>query len=69
MSDLLQLLLEFHREKLAILIGHEAGARSIVQYDANGTREDLDLITDGLEERQVLPRLHSAIPAGPARAL
>jgi len=41
----------------------------LVQYDANGTREDLDLITDGLEERQVLPRLHSAIPAGPARAL
>jgi len=41
----------------------------IVQYDANGPREDLDLITDGLEERQVLPRLHSAIPAGPARAL
>jgi len=41
----------------------------IVQYNANGTREDLDLITDGLEERQVLPRLHSAIPAGQARAL
>ena len=41
----------------------------IVQYDANGTREDLDLITDGLEERQVLPRLHSAIPAGQARTL
>ena len=41
----------------------------IVQYDASGTREDLDLITDGLEERQVLPRLHSAIPAGPARTL
>jgi hypothetical protein len=41
----------------------------IVQYDASGAREDLDLITDGLEERQVLPRLHSAIPAGPARAL
>ena len=35
MSDLLQLLLEFHREKLAILTGHEAGARSVVQYDAN----------------------------------
>jgi hypothetical protein len=34
-TDLLQLLLEFHREKLAILTGHEAGARSIVQYDAN----------------------------------
>lgn len=41
----------------------------IVQYDASGTREDLDLITDGLEERQVMPRLHSAIPSGPARAL
>ena len=41
----------------------------IVQYDASGAREDLDLITDGLEERQVLPRLHSAIPSGPARAL
>ena len=35
MTDLLQLLLEFHREKLAILTGHEAGARSVVQYDAN----------------------------------
>jgi rubrerythrin len=34
-TDLLQLLLEFHREKLAILTGHEAGARSIAQYDAN----------------------------------
>jgi len=41
----------------------------LVQYDVNGKREDLDLITDGLKERQVLPRLHSAIPAGPARAL
>ena len=41
----------------------------LVQYDANGSRADLDLITEGLEERQVLPRLHSAIPAGPARAL
>ena len=35
MSGLLQLLLEFHREKLAILTGHEGGARSIAQYDAN----------------------------------
>jgi hypothetical protein len=34
-SDLLQLLLEFHREKLAILTGHEVGAQSIAQYDAN----------------------------------
>jgi hypothetical protein len=48
-SDLLQLLLEFHREKLAILTGHEAGARSVAQYDANNAyqyiinREDTHL--------------------------
>jgi hypothetical protein len=48
-SDLLQLLLEIHREKLAILTGHEAGARSIAQYDANNAyqyiinREDTHL--------------------------
>lgn len=32
---------------------------------ARGT-DDLDLITDGLNQRGVLPRLRSAIPAGPA---
>jgi len=26
------------------------------------------LITDGLEERQVLPRLRTEVPAGPPRA-
>ena len=49
MNDLLTLLLEFHREKLAILAGHEAGARAVAQYDANNTyqyiisREDTHL--------------------------
>jgi len=48
-NDLLALLLEFHREKLDILAGHEAGARAVVQYDANNTyqyiinREDTHL--------------------------
>jgi len=48
-NDLLTLLLEFHREKLAILAGHEAGARAVAQYDANNTyqyiisREDTHL--------------------------
>jgi hypothetical protein len=28
--------------------------------------DDLDLITDGLNQRGVLPRLRAAIPAGPA---
>jgi hypothetical protein len=48
-NDLLQLLEEFHREKLAMLMRHQAGARSVAQYDANNTyqyiinREDVQL--------------------------
>ncbi len=37
MTDLLPVLQEFHREKLAMLLRHEAGARLIGQYDANNT--------------------------------
>ena len=37
MTDLLPLLEEFHREKLAMLLRHEAGARLVGQYDANNT--------------------------------
>ena len=37
MTDLLQLLQEFHREKLAMLLRHEAGAQAVAQYDANNT--------------------------------
>lgn len=37
MTDLLPLLQEFHREKLAMLLQHQAGARQIGQYDANNT--------------------------------
>jgi hypothetical protein len=55
-NDLLTLLLEFHREKLAILAGHETGARAVAQYDANNTyqyiinREDTHLswLTSGI---------------------
>jgi hypothetical protein len=36
-TDLLLLLQEFHREKLAMLLQHQAGARLIGQYDANNT--------------------------------
>ena len=49
MTDLVQLLQEFHREKLAMLLRHEAGAQAIAQYDANNTyqyivnREDTHL--------------------------
>lgn len=37
MTDLVSLLQEFHRDKLAELLRHIAGARSISQYDANNT--------------------------------
>ena len=49
MNDLLQLLQEFHRDKLAMLLRHQAGARAVAQYDANNTyqyiinREDTHL--------------------------
>jgi hypothetical protein len=39
----------------------------VVQLDPGASSEELDLITDGLEQRQVLPRLRNAIPAGPSR--
>jgi hypothetical protein len=40
----------------------------IAQYNSARSDQELDLITDGLEERQVIPRLR-AVPAGPAQAL
>lgn len=49
MTELLQQLQQFHREKLAMLLRHEAGARHVRQYDANNTyqyvinREDVQL--------------------------
>jgi hypothetical protein len=48
-NDLLQLLQDFHRDKLAMLLRHQAGARAVAQYDANNTyqyiinREDTHL--------------------------
>jgi hypothetical protein len=39
------------------------------QLNKASGREELDLLTDGLEQRQVMPRLRNAIPAGPARQL
>ena len=37
MTELLPLLQEFHRDKLELLLRHEAGARLIPQYDVNNT--------------------------------
>jgi hypothetical protein len=36
-TDLLPVLQEFHRDKLAMMLRHVAGARQIGQYDANNT--------------------------------
>jgi hypothetical protein len=36
-TDLLPLLLAFHREKLTMLLRHEAGAQLVRQYDVNNT--------------------------------
>jgi hypothetical protein len=36
-TDLLPLLQAFHREKLTMMLQHQAGARLIRQYDANNT--------------------------------
>jgi hypothetical protein len=36
-TDLLPLLQDFHREKLEMLLRHQAGARLIGQYDVNNT--------------------------------
>ena len=37
MTDLLGLLQDFHREKLTMLLQHQAGARLVGQYDVNNT--------------------------------
>jgi len=48
-SDLVSLLQEFYREKLAALLKHQAGSRLVAQYDQNNTyqyivnREDTQL--------------------------
>lgn len=41
----------------------------VTTLDGVRGREELDLITDGLEQREVLPRLRTVIPAGTARQL
>ena len=49
MSDLVALLQDFYRDKLTVYLRHQAGARLVVQYDANNTyqyivnREDTQL--------------------------
>ena len=58
MTDTLPLLQEFYREKLAMLLQHQAGARLVGQYDVNNTyqyivnRDDVQLswIAKAIEE-------------------
>lgn len=70
MTDLLPLLQEFYRDKLAMLLGHEAGARQVAQYDANNTYQ----YVIGREETQLswvaraILDLGGEVPAGGATA-
>src|SRR5581483_5006735 len=73
-SDLLSLLQEFYRDKLAELLRHQAGARYVQQYDFNNTyqyiinREDVQLSWIGkaieelggtLDDQAAEPALHA----------
>jgi len=65
-SDLLQLLQEFYRDKLTALLRHEDGARFIGQYDVNNTyqyiinRDDTHLSWVG----KAIADLGGAVPDG-----
>ena len=58
MSDLVVLLQEFYRDKLTMYLRRQAGARLVVQYDANNTyqyiinRDDVQLtwVAKAIEE-------------------
>ena len=69
MNDLLQLLEEFHRDKLAMLLRHQAGARAVAQYDANNTyqyiinREDTHLSWLSAAIRSLGGTLDTSAPA------
>ena len=74
MTDLLPLLQEFYREKLAMLLRHQAGARLVGQYDANNTyqyiinREDVQLVVGGEGDRRA-GRHAAATRREPTRAV
>ena len=70
MSDLVALLQEFYSDKLTMYLRHQAGARLVVQYDANNTyqyivnRDDVQLtwVAKAIEE------LGGAVPDVPAQS-
>ena len=53
----------------ALLEDLETVLVQVTTLDGGRSREELDLITDGLEQREVLPRLRTIIPAGAGRQL
>jgi len=72
-TDLLPLLLAFHREKLTMLLRHQAGAQLVGQYDVNNTyqyiinREDVQL--SWLEKAIAELRGTPAAVTGPNRSV
>lgn len=73
MSEILTLLQEFHADKLAQLLRHQAAARIVAQYDLNNTyqyivnREEVQLswVAAAIRDLGAAP----AEPAGPERVL
>jgi hypothetical protein len=61
-TDLLPLLQDFYRDKLAELLRHEAGARLVKQYDANNTYQYII----GREETQLSWVGHAILDLGGA---
>jgi hypothetical protein len=59
-SDILALLQEFYRDKLAMLLRHQAGARVIQQYDRNNTYQYIL----GREETQLSWLAHAIVELG-----
>ena len=58
-----------HARIRALLEDLELILVQVTTLDGSRSPEELDLITDGLEQREVLPRLRTVIPAGTARQL
>ena len=70
MTDILPLLLEFHREKLAMLLRHQSAARLVGTYDVNNTyqyiinREETQLSWVAAAVRALTERISGLLQGG-----
>jgi hypothetical protein len=52
-------------EDLELVLVQILGAANAAPGDEAQVRSELDLALDGIEEREVLPRIQAVLPAGP----